>query len=460
MKLNLGSNFRKLFIISLIWLLLEGIFRKWFFYSFAGPIFYIKYILFGLTYFLYFLNYFSLPPVRKIYQYFILIFVLICFFGLLNNKLNNPIIVGLIGVTVHLLFIPVIHLNQFLFINLKSINVFSKILAYISIPICILGMIQFYFPFLTVNIEIFVVIKSFIISISNGYILNGFTNDDQLISRVGGFTRISSIFSFVKIYNAYLLFSVTFLGVVLLNKLLNSERILIYVLSIVLLIINMFMTGSRLPLMLMGFNFIIIGIYAFISFNTLHKTVFVTFLFGFISIIFLYMTTSLVKDPIDATIWRFEKAESRHRTERTGYTDIQLRMEDRLDIFKFSNEASWFGYGIGMTYQGAKSLIKNPIPFYFEEEGERLVLELGVIGVTIVLLMRLMFFIFAFGFLKNCKSVEIKLFLLALTLLITPPLLTMQMTTFSYLENFFYYFSFGLIIALYKIYSNEDTVSK
>ena len=440
MKLNLGSNFRKLFIISLIWLLLEGIFRKWFFYSFAGPIFYIKYILFGLTYFLYFLNYFSLPPVRKIYQYFILIFVLICFFGLLNNKLNNPIIVGLIGVTVHLLFIPVIHLNQFLFINLKSINVFSKILAYISIPICILGMIQFYLPV--------------------DHILNGFTNDDQLISRVGGFTRISSIFSFVKIYNAYLLFSVTFLGVVLLNKLLNSERILIYVLSIVLLIINMFMTGSRLPLMLMGFNFIIIGIYAFISFNTLRKTVFVTFLFGFISIIFLYMTTSLVKDPIDATIWRFEKAESRHRTESTGYTDIQLRMEDRLDIFKFSNEASWFGYGIGMTYQGAKSLIKNPIPFYFEEEGERLVLELGVIGGTIVLLMRLMFFIFAFGFLKNCKSVEIKLFLLALTLLITPPLLTMQMTTFSYLENFFYYFSFGLIIALYKIYSNEDTVSK
>ena len=396
MKLNLGSNFRKLFIISLIWLLLEGIFRKWFFYSFAGPIFYIKYILFGLTYFLYFLNYFSLPPVRKIYQYFILIFVLICFFGLLNNKLNNPIIVGLIGVTVHLLFIPVIHLNQFLFINLKSINVFSKILAYISIPICILGMIQFYLPV--------------------DHILNGFTNDDQLIS--------------------------------------------IYVLSIVLLIINMFMTGSRLPLMLMGFNFIIIGIYAFISFNTLRKTVFVTFLFGFISIIFLYMTTSLVKDPIDATIWRFEKAESRHRTESTGYTDIQLRMEDRLDIFKFSNEASWFGYGIGMTYQGAKSLIKNPIPFYFEEEGERLVLELGVIGGTIVLLMRLMFFIFAFGFLKNCKSVEIKLFLLALTLLITPPLLTMQMTTFSYLENFFYYFSFGLIIALYKIYSNEDTVSK
>lgn len=440
MKINLGSNFRKMFITSLIWLLLEGIFRKWFFYSLAGPLFYIKYILFGLTYILYFLNYFSLPSITKIYQYFILMFVLICCFGLLHNKLNNSILVGIIGIIVHLLFIPIIHLNQFLFINLNSINVFSKVLAYISIPICILGMIQFYLPV--------------------DHILNGFTNEDQLISRVATFTRISSIFSFVKIYNAYLLFSITFLGVVLLNKLLKNERIIIYVVSIILLIINMFMTGSRLPLMLAGFNFAIIGLYAFLNFNTLRKTVFVTFLFGTISVVFLYFTTTLVSDPIDATIWRFEKAESRHRTESTGYTDLQLRMEERLDIFKYSDEASWFGYGIGMTYQGAKSFIKNPIPFYFEEEGERIVLELGLIGGIIILLMRLAFFIFAFGFLKNCKSVEIKLFLLALTLLITPPLLTIQMTTFSYLENFFYYFSFGLIIALYKIYTNESTVSE
>lgn len=56
MKINLQNNFKWLFIISMIWLLLEGIFRKWFFLNLSGPLFYIKYILFGFTYTSYLLS--------------------------------------------------------------------------------------------------------------------------------------------------------------------------------------------------------------------------------------------------------------------------------------------------------------------------------------------------------------------------------------------------------------------
>jgi hypothetical protein len=169
----------------------------------------------------------------------------------------------------------------------------------------------------------------------------------------------------------------------------------------------------------------------------------------------LYSTTDLLKDPIDASISRFEKVESRHRGESTGYTDIKLRLEDRLDIFKFSEEAGFFGYGIGLAYQGSTGFIKSPIPFYFEEEGERIVLELGMVGGITVVLMRLAFFIFSLQILKWCSSIEIKLLILPLLLYQLPSIFTLQNTTYSYLENFIYYFSIGLIIALYKIQQKE-----
>ena len=419
----------------MLWLLLDGILRKWFLFQFAGPLFYVKYILFGLSYASFILSKNSIPKVRYTYQYFIILFILICFLGALNNRLENPSIVGIVGLIVHLYFMPIIHLNQFLFKNLKAIDILSKVITYLSIPICILGMIQFYLP--------------------TDHIINGFTNEEQLITRVGDFTRISSVFSFVKIYNAYLLFCITFLTVVILNKLLQNKKSILLNIILILLIINMFMTGSRLPLVLMFMNLFIIGSYVLISFPTLRKTISVVTILAGIVITTLYLTTNLVADPIDATIGRFEQAESRHKTESTGYTDVQLRMTDRLDIFKFSETAGFLGYGIGMTYQGNAAAIKNSIPFYFEEEGERIVLELGIIGGLILLIMRLSILFFAFKVLKWCKSVEIKLLLLGLIVYIIPPVLTIKMTTYNYLENFFYYFAIGLIISLYKIYQNK-----
>ncbi|MBL4593615.1 MAG: hypothetical protein JKX68_07360 [Flavobacteriales bacterium] len=344
-------------------------------------------------------------------------------------------IVGVIGLTVHLIFLPITLINQFLFKDLKAIEILSKILTYISFPICILGMIQFYLP--------------------TDDVLNGFVNDEQLISRVDGFTRISSIFSFVKIFNAYLLFTITFLTGVILNKLVKSKSILLEAIVIMLLIISMFMTGSRLPIGLMLFNIFAIGIYAFLNFSNLRKTVLVIAVLGLTSLLGLYFTTDLFNDPVDATLARIEKAESRHRGESTGYTDVKLRLEDRLDIFKFSEQAGWFGYGIGMAYQGSQGFINKPIPFYFEEEGERVVLELGILGGILMILMRLSLFIFALQILRWCKSIEIKLLILPLVLYMLPSIIAIQNITFSYMENFIYYFTFGLVIALYKIHQKE-----
>jgi len=434
LKINLNITFKYVFVLSLIWIIIDGILRKWFLFNLSAPLFYVKYILFGVSYTIFLVSGNPLPLLKKSHHFFIFLYIISCLIGLTTNSLNNASIVGIIGLVVHLFFLPLLHVTQFIFKNLNVFYSFTQFITYLSIPICILGMFQFYLP------------------VDN--ILNGFVNEEQLVTRVQNFTRISSIFSFVKIYNAYLLFCITFLTAVTLNKLLNNKKSLFTSFVLLLLIINMIMTGSRLPLILMFINLLCISIYVLFVFPQLRKTIIFINLFSLLTIIILYFTTNIVKDPIDATIWRFETSESRHR-ESTGYTDVQQRIDDRLDIFKFSDEAGWFGYGIGMTYQGNEKKIDNHIPFYFEEEGERLVLEIGIIGTVVLIIMRLTLFFFAFRILKWCNSVEIQLILLALLLLITPPILTLEMTTFRYMENFFYYFSLGLIIALYKIHQKE-----
>jgi len=431
LNINLHTTLRNIFILSLIWILIEGVFRKWFFLSLSGALFNVKYVLFFLCYLVFLMG--KLPGIRVqyAYQFLILIYVSWCLLGILNNRLDNQMLVGIIGLVTHIFFIPLIHMTQFLFKSRDVIHSFIKILVYTSFPICILGMVQFYLP--------------------TDDLLNGFVNQDQLINRVGEFTRISSVFSFVKIYNVYLLFVITLLTSSILYRILRGEKIFIYTISLLLLIVNMFMTGSRLPIILMLFNIIVFGGYILFNFIQLRKTVIIVFSAGIIAIYSLYFTTNLVKDPIDAVIKRSEIAELRHRTDADGFMDIRLRLKDKLDIFKFRNEAGLFGYGIGTSYQGTEGLISNPIPFYFEEEGERLVLELGIVGGVIILLLRFFIFLFSIRLLINCKSHGLKLILFSLSIYLIPHIMALQLTVYNYLDNFIYWFTFGLIIALSKI---------
>ena len=430
MILNLNKSFKFFFILSLFWILLEGVFRKWIFLSLAGPLFNVKYILFTITYLLFFINIRSIPKINKTYQFFILLYILWCFLSLLNNRLNNSLIVGIIGLTIHLSFIPLTHLVQYLFINFVTITKFIKILTFLSIPICILGIFQFYLP--------------------ADHFINGFVNEEQLINKVYSFTRISSVFPFVKIYNNYLLFSINIVSAFIFIKLIEKSNTLIYNITLILLVINMFMTGSRLHIILMIINLLLIFTYIFFSYKKMQKLIVFVFVMSTITFITLYNTTNLLKDPVDASLWRFEKAESRHRNESTGFTDVKARMWDRIDIFKFSNEASWDGYGIGMTYQGANSFIKNKIPIYFEEEGERFVLELGIVGGIIILLMRFFILLYSILVLKFIRSTYSKILILSLILYLIPPVLALNFTIYDYLDNFIYWFSFGLIIAILK----------
>jgi hypothetical protein len=128
------------------------------------------------------------------------------------------------------------------------------------------------------------------------------------------------------------------------------------------------------------------------------------------------------------------------------------RFIDGLTIFKFSEEAGYLGFGIGTTYQGTGfylSQVRHDIKY--EEEGERVVLELGIIGGIIAILLRLSIFIHALIILTKSKNIYITLFYIFLIFQLIPPVFFLNNISISYTDAVIYWFSFGLILSLNKI---------
>lgn len=436
MTINLKTTFNSLLIISMIWILIESAFRKWFIPSLTVELFAVKYILLGLTYLFYFLYKPQLQKIVQPYQSFILLFTLWCLLLILYNPLNAPALVTTFGLINHLFFIPVILIIPEYFNSIKKIDKFIKVLAWISIPIYIVGIIQYYSP--------------------PDHFINQLANEEQGFAKVISFVRSNSIFSFVKNYNTYLLLVIPIFICRVFYLLENKKNIIFYSILILLGMLNMFMTASRLSIFLtLGFVLVIFG-YIFIKIGQLRKSILVIFIVGTLVSFGLYYFNPTFKLSVDSFIKRVELAEAIADKGIEGGYSAKERLNDRLQIFKFSNEAGLLGLGIGTTYQGTGFfLTKKREDIKFEEEGERIVLELGVIGGILVILLRLFIFIYSLRILFKLKNIQYLLITLPFVLQLISPLFFLNSITFSYIDSFTYWTSFGFILAIKNIYTKK-----
>jgi hypothetical protein len=434
MVINLYNSFNKLFALSLLWLLLEGIFRKWFFPGFSSQLFAVKYALFGLLYVWYYIQSPRVPKGKQLYQTFLFLFVLWCVFQAFNNPLNAPVLVTVFGYINYLFFVPLIAIVPAFFNNIEKYERFVNILAWISIPIYILGTIQYFLPV--------------------DHFLNSLVNEEQKFAKVATYTRSLSIFTFVKIYNVYLLFSLSVFFAYLFKRVISGKKILLWAGIIFLGILNMFMTGSRLPTGLMFLFFLLITIYIFFYIPGLRKSIVIIALVGFISSVLLYNFYGTFQIAVDSFMRRAEIVEE--KAELVEHWSTRQRIANRIDIFKQADKAGMLGLGIGTTYQGTGMYVTLKRPdISFEEEGERVVLEIGIVGGALLWLVRIFIFLSSLKILLNTRRIDKALLILPLVLYIMPPALFLNNTTFNYFDGFSYWFTFGLILSL-KNFSFED----
>jgi len=440
LKLNIKLYYKYFFILSLVWITIDGVFRKWLLPNLSSQLFIVKYLLFSISYFLLLLQNHKFKSTKSTYQILILSLSFWCFFQIINNPYNAPLLVLVFGIITYLFFIPLTFSIPKIFTSLTSFERFTNYIAYLSIPIFAIGIMQYYLPV--------------------DHALNYLVNADQLANKVGGFTRSLSIFTFVKIYDVYLIFCLTlFISYIYYLSYIGKSIKFISVL-LGFGVINLIMTGSRLQVFQLGFNAIIISFFVYFKIPQLRKHILILLLFSSLLAIIFYNTSTTVQESTDAFTNRVEQTEKVGESGKAGYT-AKDRVYDRVNIFAFSDYSGWLGLGIGTTYQGTGNFLKDKIPeIYYEEEGERIVLELGIVGGIIMILLRLSIFLYALNVLLKMKHIKYIIFSIPFVLYLFPPIFFLTNVTFNYFDGFAYWLSFSLLLALEKSYINTILSTK
>ena len=436
LSLNKQKILKFLLLFSLIWMITDGIFRKWVLPSLSSQLFAAKYVFFLLVYITYFLYTPSfIGKIKHGYQFLIFTFFLWCGFEFLFvNPFNAPILVRAMGMVNYLFFIPLLAVVPKYFNSVDKIEKMVSFLAIISVPIFFLGVIQYYLP--------------------TKHILNHLVNEDQNINRVVGFTRTLSIFTFVKIYDVYLLFVLSIFFSYLFYLIHQGKKILFIALLIPFGALNLVMTASRLPIFLSVVILSFSLLYIFTHIHNFRKAIISFVILSLFGGVLLYNFGNTFKQATDAFLFRAEQQEILAEKGLEGYS-AKDRLVDRLDIYKFSKEAGWLGLGIGTTYQGTGFFLnKKKEELFFEEEGERVVLEIGIIGATILLFLRLFILFFSISFLFKIRHIKFALLTLPFVLYIIPQTFFLNNLTFNYLDGFSYWFSFALILSVRSIYTD------
>jgi hypothetical protein len=216
------------------------------------------------------------------------------------------------------------------------------------------------------------------------------------------------------------------------------------------------MTAARLQIFAFGFNSILISFFAFMYIKKLRKHVSFILIISIVLSLSLYNLTEAFKSSTDAFIDRIRLTERAADEGLKGWS-TEDRVIDRLNIFIFSEQAGWLGLGIGTTYQGTGNFLSKYFKDGYEEEGERIVLELGIIGGIIIFLLRLSILLYSIKVLIRIR--DIKFFLLALpfTLFLFPPTIFLTEQIFNYYDAFTYWFAFSLVLGLEKGSNNLIT---
>jgi O-antigen ligase len=95
------------------------------------------------------------------------------------------------------------------------------------------------------------------------------------------------------------------------------------------------------------------------------------------------------------------------------------------------------------------------MPDYWEEESERLVIELGLLGFIIIVLLRVSIFVFAVKTFKSLTDSSLKQIALIIIVLQLPSVMAFSPVTFNWLENVFYWTGVGLLVALKQVEYHE-----
>ncbi len=401
------------------WIIIVGAVRKWVFPQYADFLFFSSHVILTGVYARILIRNYRLKT-NKLTTFFLTLMVLWGFASIFNPR-SPDIRVGVLGFIIHFYFLPLAFVVPQLFRSHKELVRFLKGYALFSFPILILGVVQFLSP-------------------ANSF-LNKYVSETTDIAMVGKYPRITGTFSYISGYGAYLNAMVVILTYLISIKNLSFFWRFVYSALIPLSIVNLFMTGSRGSLGVSLFTMVMFFFVAsklgvrFILRIIPRLAIVLILAFGFLTV------SSGAKTAYNAFKVRAEEGR-----------DVSARLLDTFTPFKFLDTAGLIGWGIGTTYQGAARFASQwgGMTRDFEEEPERVLLELGLIGYFLIFFCRLLL-IFEFWRLFNrLRHVDFKLLALS-SLLFQVQFLQLTSLIFNHTSSVFYWFFVGFLFLLPRL---------
>lgn len=340
-------------------LVIEGVLRKWVLPQASELIYFLKdFFILGA-----YVNYYGFSKLGQKYFFKnhiinILTFFVAewCLFQVFNPALGSPLI-GFFGLRGYLLYIPLIWMLPNLFQSETELYKFLRMYLLLVIPVCILGILQFFSP------------------ASSPLNVYAHTQGGHITTFAGTeHVRVTGTFSYISGYGVYLVVCCGFLISLLTTSQSWWWRCL-FTIELVLIAVNSLMTGSRgvviaEVLFVLGFLCANTFIYSANTQRTLKQFLLLALVLG--------ITTS---------IW-FGSAADVFWTRTTSSDNLSNRIISNLEEpFEFMKYKKLDGYGTGATHQATpvlRRVLKLPegemIPTGYEMEMGRIILELGPIG--------------------------------------------------------------------------------
>ena len=351
-------NWRRSVAIVFLLVITEGALRKWFLPQFSDLLYFLKDLVLLGAYLRFFVVSKQMPKL-SFPSYYIKFFLLLsvgwCVFQAFNPSLGSPI-VGIFGLRGYLFYVPLMWLIPNLFETEDDLYRALRWYLLLAIPVCILGIVQFYSP------------ASSPLNIYAGGIdpTAGFSGTGRL--------RITGTFPYISGYAIYL--GVCF--AVLVPLLLRPQpRLWTWtgIATMALVVANSLMTGSRgiilfEGLYLLGFIFLLMLRKPFKMQAYLRRFTLPIFISTIVLVYWLRPA--------------FDAFASRSTGASDNLADRVAKSFTLLPYFQFKGMD---GFGVGATHQAISTLRSTlglpsgeTIPIGFESEIGRIALELGPIG--------------------------------------------------------------------------------
>lgn len=413
------------FIVFFIYVVLQGALRKWYFPSLGTPLYLFQYAL--LYYF-----YFTMQGKRTdsqskfvpAFQGLLILYVVYGFLEMLNTSGTDNYIVQVYGFLMHFSFVPLVYYMSKVMVDEETLQKYLTWMAYLLLPVFFLGISQYFSP-------------------RNAFINRYATDQEDGTYEVvvtGGRVRIAGTFSYLATYASFLCFilHLLFYGTIisLIKRKLNWYFAVAYGMGIM----NIFMTGSRGPTVYYGASEAITLVVLVSSGQAKFLKNIIPLGLMFIIGYYSLQATDAGSSSIGSFFDRFN-----------GLNDIDSRLDDTFAPFKHAEMCGPVGYGVGTGQFPMAPYLTNrwQMPGYWEEEGERIVLELGVIGYFIVMALRFFVAYSCYRLFKRIRKLEYKILAVQMTAYQLPFLLNLQTNIFNYVDGIFYWMAVGLVYFAY-----------